>query len=144
VILPALTKGRAKAGKTMAGFQIGPPSFLVTGSDPAEFELAKDMAKQQIAFYAGNPSYRAVLALHGWADLADEVVKLTAENRFDLLGPAIDDEVLNAFAIVAEPGQVAEKMQARFGDIATQVTLPMPAEGRDTWPTVLAGLRSRS
>ncbi|HEY0497182.1 MAG TPA: TIGR03617 family F420-dependent LLM class oxidoreductase [Kutzneria sp.] len=142
VTLPALAKGRAKAGKTLAGFRIGPPSFLVTGSNPAEFELAKGLVKQQIAFYAGNPSYRPVLELHGWGDLADEALKLTMDGRFDLLGPAIDDQVLDAFAIVAEPGQVAERMKDRFGDIAAQVILPMPAEGQDFWPAVLSGLRS--
>ncbi|HTI21993.1 MAG TPA: TIGR03617 family F420-dependent LLM class oxidoreductase [Kutzneria sp.] len=144
VTLPALARGRAKAGKTMAGFRIGPPSFLVTGSTPAEFERAKDLVKQEIAFYAGNPSYRPVLEFHGWGELADEAVELAAAGRLDLLGPAIDDHVLAAFAVVAEPEQVADRLKARFGDIATQVVLPMPAAGHDTWPAVLAALRSWS
>jgi probable F420-dependent oxidoreductase len=144
VTLPALARGRARAGRTMAGFRIGPPAFLVTGSDQSEFERTKDLVKQEIAFYAGNPSYRPVLALHGWEELADDAAKLTAAGRLDLLGPAIDDQVLAAFAIVAEPDQVAARIKARYGDIATQIVLPMPAAGGDTWPAVLAALRSRS
>ncbi|MFC0542816.1 TIGR03617 family F420-dependent LLM class oxidoreductase [Kutzneria chonburiensis] len=141
VTLPALARGRARAGKTMAGFRIGPPSFLVTGADEASFQRSKDMVKQEIAFYAATASYRPVLELHGWDSLADEAVKLAADGRLDLLGPSIDDEMLAAFAIVAEPDHVADRIKARFGDIATQIIVPMPAEGHDTWSGVLAALR---
>jgi probable F420-dependent oxidoreductase len=141
VTLPALAVGRARAGKSMAGFRIGPPSFLVTGADEASFQRSKDMVKQEIAFYAATASYRPVLELHGWGALASDAVKLAAGGRLDLLGPSIDDEVLEAFAIVAEPDQVAGRIKARFGDIATQIIVPMPAEGHDTWSGVLAALR---
>ncbi|MEO6087687.1 MAG: TIGR03617 family F420-dependent LLM class oxidoreductase, partial [Umezawaea sp.] len=40
VTIPALQRGRAKAGKTMDGFEIIGPSFVVTGADEAEMDAA--------------------------------------------------------------------------------------------------------
>ncbi len=40
VTLPALARGRAKAGKSMEGFEIVGPSFVVTGNNDEEFEAA--------------------------------------------------------------------------------------------------------
>ncbi len=40
VTIPALERGRAKAGKSMEGFEIIGPSFVVTGSDEAELAAA--------------------------------------------------------------------------------------------------------
>ena len=40
VTLPALERGRAKAGKTMDGFDIVGPSFVVTGTDDSQMEQA--------------------------------------------------------------------------------------------------------
>src|SRR6188474_2485972 len=51
VTLPALARGRAKAGKTMEGFEIAGPSFVVTGNDEAELSAAEAGTRQQIAFY---------------------------------------------------------------------------------------------
>ena len=40
VTLPALARGRAKAGKTMEGFEIVGPSFVVTGNNEEEMSAA--------------------------------------------------------------------------------------------------------
>ncbi|MGZ4764738.1 MAG: TIGR03617 family F420-dependent LLM class oxidoreductase, partial [Ilumatobacteraceae bacterium] len=61
VTLPALQRGRAKAGKTMDGFEIVGPSFVVTGATAAEMATAADGTRQQIAFYGSTPAYRGVL-----------------------------------------------------------------------------------
>ena len=68
VTMPALERGRAKAGKTMDGFEIVGPSFVVTGNDEAEMAAAADGTRQQIAFYGSTPAYRggARPARLGW------------------------------------------------------------------------------
>ncbi|MFM8529361.1 MAG: TIGR03617 family F420-dependent LLM class oxidoreductase, partial [Ilumatobacteraceae bacterium] len=66
VTIPALERGRAKAGKTMDGFEIVGPSFVVTGTNEAELERAAAGTRQQIAFYGSTPAYRPVLDIHGW------------------------------------------------------------------------------
>src|SRR5262245_43213027 len=51
VTLPALERGRAKAGKTMETFEIVGPSFVVTGNDDEQLAAAASGTRQQIAFY---------------------------------------------------------------------------------------------
>ncbi len=61
VTIPALERGRAKAGKTMEGFEIIGPSFVVTGTTDEQMEAAAAGTRQQIAFYGSTPAYRRVL-----------------------------------------------------------------------------------
>ncbi len=61
VTLPALERGRAKAGKDLAGFEISWLGFVVTGTDEAETADAERAARMQLAFYASTPAYRPVL-----------------------------------------------------------------------------------
>src|SRR4051794_35631537 len=51
VTLPALARGREKAGKTLEGFDIAGPSFVVTGADEEQMAKAAAGTRQQIAFY---------------------------------------------------------------------------------------------
>ena len=73
VTIPALARGRAKVGKTMEGFEIVGPSFVVTGTTQEQLDAAAAGTRQQIAFYGSTPAYRPVLELHGWGGLQDEL-----------------------------------------------------------------------
>ncbi len=66
VTLPALTRGREKAGKPLEGLEISGPFFVVTGTTDEEMATADQATRQQIAFYGSTPAYRGVLDLHGW------------------------------------------------------------------------------
>jgi hypothetical protein len=58
------------------------------------------------------------------------------------MGTIIDDDVLHAFAVVAEPGAVAAELLRRYGDLMTRVTLYMPyAADPVVTAQVVAGLR---
>jgi probable F420-dependent oxidoreductase len=58
VTLPALGRGRAKAGKTMDGFEISGPAFIVARDSEEEIAAGAQFVKQQIAFYGSTPAYR--------------------------------------------------------------------------------------
>jgi alkanesulfonate monooxygenase SsuD/methylene tetrahydromethanopterin reductase-like flavin-dependent oxidoreductase (luciferase family) len=86
VTIPALERGRAKAGKTLEGFEIVGPSFVVTGNDDAELEAAAAGTRQQIAFYGSTPAYRNVLEIHGWGGLQDEFNALSKQGEWVEMG----------------------------------------------------------
>ncbi|MEV7969772.1 LLM class F420-dependent oxidoreductase [Sphaerisporangium sp. NPDC088356] len=142
VTLPALRRGRAKAGGSLDGFEISRPSLLVTGNDERELAAAVKAAKQQIAFYGSTPAYRQVLDLHGWGDLQDELNRMSKRGQWDEMSAAIDDEVLETFAVVGEPEQIADQLAKRYGDIATRVSFYAPDNsGQRRWAKVFAALR---
>ena len=143
VTLPALARGRAKAGKTMEGFEIVGPSFVVTGNDEAEMTRGRAGTRQQIAFYGSTPAYKGVLELHGWGGLQEELNALSKQGKWVEMGDLIDDEILNTFAVVGEPEQIAPELLRRYGDVdpADQLLRPVQ-DDPERWRQVLADLQA--
>jgi probable F420-dependent oxidoreductase len=143
VTLPALVRGRAKAGKSMDGFEIVGPSFVVTGTNDNEIISASAATRQQIAFYGSTPAYKGVLDLHGWGALGDELNALSKQGKWTEMGALIDDDILNTFAIVSEPERIAAQLTERFGDVIQRISFYAPyASDPDRWRAVLADLKA--
>ena len=117
VTIPAVERGLAKAGRDRSSFELACPVFVVTGDD--EEAMANSLAahRKQIAFYGSTPAYRPVLEMHGWGALQDELNILSKRGEWDAMGDRITDDILNEFAIVAEPNDVPKRVKARCGDI---------------------------
>ncbi len=143
VTIPAVERGRAKVGKTLDGFEIVGPSFVVGGLDEAELERAKAGTRQQIAFYGSTPAYRGVLELHGWGELQTELNGLSKQGKWVEMGSLIDDEMLDTFAVVGEPEQIAPELIRRYGDVIQRISFYTPyATAPDRWRPVIAALTS--
>jgi probable F420-dependent oxidoreductase len=143
VTLPALEKGRAKAGKTLEGFELSGPMFVVTGRDDTEMEAAATSVRGQIAFYGSTPAYRKVLQLHGWGDMQDELNRMSKDGRWDEMGDLIDDEMLAEFAVVAPLDEVAADLRDRWGDVLDRLSFYAPYESDDAqWDQVIADLKA--
>ena len=143
VTIPALARGREKAGKTMEGFEIVGPSFVVTGSNEREMELAASGTRQQIAFYGSTPAYRGVLDIHGWGGLQDELNTLSKQGKWVEMGNLITDEILNTFAVVGEPESVAPELHARYGDVIQRISFYAPYKSDpERWLPVIDALKS--
>ena len=143
VTIPALERGRAKAGKSMEGFEIMGPSFVVTGNNDEELEAAATATRQQIAFYGSTPAYRNVLEIHGWGGLQDELNTLSKQGEWAKMGTLIDDEILNTFAVVGEPESIAPELTTRYGDVIQRISFYAPyASDPDRWAAVMAALQA--
>jgi probable F420-dependent oxidoreductase len=143
VTMPALERGRAKAGKTMEGFEVAGPFFVVTGTTEEEMKAADSMVRSQIAFYGSTPAYEAVLELHGWGELHTVLNNQSKEGRWAEMAEQIDDEILATFAIVAEPDQVAPKLLERCGGVVTRLSFYMPgAVDAAKWAGVVEALQA--
>ena len=143
VTLPHLEQGRAKAGKTMEGFELTGPMFVVTGRDEAEMAAAATGVRGQIAFYGSTPAYRKVLDLHGWGDLQDDLNRMSKEGRWKEMGGLITDEILEQFAVVAPRDEVAGALKARWGDVLARMSFYAPYEAEPgQWDQVIADLRA--
>ncbi|MEO8267493.1 MAG: LLM class F420-dependent oxidoreductase [Ilumatobacteraceae bacterium] len=143
VTLPALARGRAKAGKSMEGFEIVGPSFVVTGNNAAETAAAEAGTRQQIAFYGSTPAYKGVLELHGWDGLHEELNALSKKGGWVEMGNLITDDILNTFAVVGEPEQIAPELLRRYGDVIQRISFYAPYKSDpDRWRGVLAALQA--
>ena len=102
------------------------PRLRGDGPGRAEHGGGRQGVRQQIAFYGSTPAYRPVLELHGWGDLQPELNTLSKRGEWVKMGELIDDDVLNAFAVVAPLDQVAAEVRNRFGDIVDRFSFYAP------------------
>ncbi|MFI5054043.1 MAG: LLM class F420-dependent oxidoreductase [Acidimicrobiia bacterium] len=126
VTLPALERGFARAGKTRSDFVVSLPVFVVTATTEQGWQAARTAAKQQIAFYGSTPGYRGVLELHGWGEVGVELNQLSRQGEWVAMGDLVTDEILDTFAVVAEPDDLASAMLARFGDVLDRIGFNAP------------------
>ncbi|HZJ27449.1 MAG TPA: LLM class F420-dependent oxidoreductase [Acidimicrobiia bacterium] len=143
VTMPALERGFARGGRRREDFEISAPIFVVTGATEEDLAAARSGAKQQIAFYGSTPAYRGVLELHGWGEMQTELNALSKQGEWVQMGELIDDEILETFAVVAEPEQLTAMMLARYGDVLDRLSFYAPYRSDpDRWSAVLASLRA--
>jgi probable F420-dependent oxidoreductase len=143
VTLPALQRGRARSADPGAAIKVYGAPMIVTGRTEAEQVAAAAAVRAQIAFYGSTPAYRPILELHGWGDLGTDLHALSRAGRWTDLPALIDDEVLNAFALVAPPERVVAEIDRRFGTVFDRITLSLPYPVDDALvDDIAAGLRA--
>jgi probable F420-dependent oxidoreductase len=121
VTLPAIERGLAKSGRKRAEFQLAFPAFVVTGANEKAWVDSRTAVCKQIAFYGSTPAYRGVLELHGWGELQGELNAMSKRGEWDAMGTRISDEILEQFAIVAQPHEVPGQLKRRYGDSIDRV-----------------------
>ena len=142
VTTPALMRGMTRSGRQRNDFQVSCPVFVVTAQDESELSAAAVATRKQIAFYGSTPAYRKVLELHGWGALQDELRSLSLKGDWDGMGALIDDEVLEAFAVVAPIDKLAAKIRDRCDGVIDRVMVGFPRSIPDeTVKAVLQELR---
>ena len=129
--LPALERGFAKAGKKREDFEISYPCFVVTGRDEQEMEQARTATRQQIAFYGSTPAYKPVLDSIGAGELQGELNTMSKQGRWQEMGALVTDDMLDAFAIVEEPANIARAFRARYGDVVDRTSAAYGGLPRD-------------
>jgi len=143
VTIPALRSAFVSAGRSRSDFQVAYPGFVVTGADEEAMRASAREIRQRIAFYGSTPAYRPVLDLHGWGDLQTELHTLSLQGRWADMGSLIDDEVLETFAVVAEPDRVAQAILARFAGLVDRFMLTVPRrDDLEAWAPVTESLNA--
>ena len=87
-LLPAIRKGGEATQRKRQDIRIVVNAFVVSN------EKERAYARQQLSFYASTPSYRRVLAVHGWQEVGQRLSGLAARKRLDEMPELIDDEML--------------------------------------------------
>ncbi|HTK65640.1 MAG TPA: TIGR03617 family F420-dependent LLM class oxidoreductase [Pseudonocardia sp.] len=123
VTAPAIDTARP-AGR--GDFRVQLPVFVVSATTDEAMAEAVLATRRQLAFYASTPAYLPVLELHGWGELHGRLNALSKAGRWDEMGELFTDELLHAFAVVGEPGAVADEIGRRFGGVVTDVGLYAP------------------
>ena len=138
-ILPVIKDGTQKAGRKRSDVAISVTAFVATTSEEMNF------ARAQVSFYASTPSYRPVMDLHSWNDVAEKLSAHAARGEWAEMPVLITDEMLGEFCLVTEENKLADELKKRYDGIADRLTLytPFALGERDGWWRKLAGELSR-
>jgi probable F420-dependent oxidoreductase len=139
VTVPAVEPGLASRGADRSAFQLSLPALVATGQSPEEQRAAEQAVRKQIAFYGSTPAYRPILELHGWGELQPRLHALSVRGEWDAMTGLVTDEVLDAFAVVGAPDEVAGRLLARFGGLVDRLQLTFLHETSEGLETRLLG-----
>ncbi|MHA7987432.1 TIGR03617 family F420-dependent LLM class oxidoreductase [Rathayibacter sp. CAU 1779] len=126
VLAPAIERGLAKAGRSRTDIEISGGGFLVSGGTEEAMAASRERARASVAFYGSTPTYKGVLETHGWGDLGEKLHELSVSrlpDKWERMTREIDDDVLRAFAVEAEPAHVAPALVEKNGRYADRIDL---------------------
>jgi probable F420-dependent oxidoreductase len=139
--IPAVERGLAESGRSLEKFSMSLSGLIACGKTEEQMDVAIRRVREQIGFYGSTAAYHPVLELHGWGDLGHQLTALSrsdADDRWTRMGDLIDDDVLAAFAIVAEPDRLGAAIAERYGDIADRFNFYAPYEhDADLWTSAI-------
>jgi probable F420-dependent oxidoreductase len=146
-VRPHIAAGAAKAGRSLVDVTLVSSVFLVTGPNEAAMEAMRRFAREQIAFYASTPTYRVVLAAHGWEDVGEQLSRLAAAKRWGEMGTLISDEMLDVYTVQAPLHQLGQAIRDRYNGVLDRVCgyLPYaPSPLDEVWREVAQTVASSS
>jgi probable F420-dependent oxidoreductase len=120
IAFPNLRKGFAKSGRPAIeweSFQISGGGFLCVAPDNDSLARAIEKMKERIAFYGSTRSYRASFELDGWADRAEQLHRLSVQQKWSEMPKLVSEEMVNAFAAVGTYRDIAAVMRKRFAGV---------------------------
>ncbi len=120
IAFPNLRKGFAKSGRPASeweNFQVSGGGFLCAAKDQDLLAHEVEKTKSTIAFYGSTRSYRSSFELDGWSDVAEELHKLSVQQRWREMPKLISEEMVHAFAAVGTYDEIASVMKKRFAGV---------------------------
>ena len=141
VMLPAVRRGAQKAGRDLAGFGIGVSPLVATAADEAGLVEKIADIRGRIAFYGSTPAYAAVFEAHGLGALAQDLNRLSREQRWPEMSALVDDAVLELFATVGLHREIVAKLKARYAPVATLIEFSIPVRNPDDEQTLATVVR---
>ena len=124
--LARIEAGRAKVGKTMAGFDVVPTVPIVVGDDPRA--LARQVAWYAALYVGGMGSreqnfYNQLAVRMGFDEAAARVQDLYLDRQYDAAADAVPFEFIDATSLLGTRERIAEKVAAMAASGVTTLTL---------------------
>jgi probable F420-dependent oxidoreductase len=120
IAFPNLKKGFAKSGRPAGEwdrFEISGGGFICTAPDRDALARAVEKTKSTIAFYGSTRSYRSSFELDGWSRQAEELHRLSIQQKWTEMPKLVNEEMVHAFAAVGTHDEIASVMKKRFAGI---------------------------
>ncbi|MGH2349039.1 MAG: TIGR03617 family F420-dependent LLM class oxidoreductase [bacterium] len=144
VVRPAIDTGRRRGHRPDAPFSIAASVFVVTGPDGPAMSASRERVRQSIAFYASTPSYRGLLAHHGWEDTGAELSALAARGQWAAMPQLVSDDMLETIAVVGTIDEIGTRIVERYRGLADRLGLyePFAPGAQPQWQNLIAAAKT--
>jgi probable F420-dependent oxidoreductase len=140
-----LETGLQKSGRQRTEIEVSTTVFVAPTDDPGKAKAYEAGARQQISFYASTPSYRVVMELHGWSNIAERLSQLAARGQWAEMPDLITDEMMAEFVVSGTWAELPAKIKAKYaGGLLDRISyyLPfVPGENDAGWRATLTGFK---
>ncbi len=120
-VLPELGAGAARSGRTVDDLEVIVPAFLCVGDTEEERHAWREMARIQIAFYGSTPNYAFIFEQLDREGTTEQIRERQREGDIPGMAAVIDDDLLEQFTTTGTWDDMADKIEAKYGGIATRV-----------------------
>jgi probable F420-dependent oxidoreductase len=136
VLRPAIAAGADLAQRVDTEINLSATVFVVTEPEDELF------VRSQLSFYASTPSYRPVMALHGWEDTAERLSGFAARGKWEEMPSLISDDMLATFAVISDRDHLTQSLVTRYDGLVDRVSLYkpyVPGERDEFWQVLVDG-----
>ncbi len=140
-VRPAVQRGAARAGKTMADVEICLKPLIGSAPDEATLATVAETVRARAAFYLSTPAYRRAWQIHDWGDQADKAAALSKAQRWEELALVVDDEMLHTVATLGTYDTIGKQLHDRYGAIIDRIEFSIPVNNPDDHARLTSILR---
>jgi probable F420-dependent oxidoreductase len=126
VMLPAAQKGASKTGRHFSRFEIAAMPLVATAPDKKALEARVRDVRARVAFYASTPTYLIAFESQGYGEVARTLQAYSRAQRWEEMPQFISDEMLDHYAVIGTHDEIAQKLNDRFGKVASHLEFAIP------------------
>ena len=144
VVRPAIDGGAKSRGMSVDDLSLHASVFAILGDTPAERQESEKTVRNQVAFYASTPSYRALLRYHGLEEVGKNLSQLMRKGEMAAMPALVPDALMDAVTVTATRAELPALLRERYGGLLQRVALYYPVPAGDpvaTWAGFTAEFR---
>jgi probable F420-dependent oxidoreductase len=138
-VLPNIETGLRKAGRRREDFTIFTSIFAAVGRNDEQIHKAREMLRNQIAFYGSTRSYQPVLDVHGWGDLCARLGEKAAKGKWDEMAREVSDDMMEVYTVTGTFDNIAARIKQRYHGLLDRFAFYIPARSEDAeqWQQII-------
>ncbi|MGH9028830.1 MAG: LLM class flavin-dependent oxidoreductase, partial [Acidimicrobiales bacterium] len=120
-VLPELSAGAERSGRSREDLQVIVPCFTAVGDDAAEQARWRELARVQIAFYGSTPNYAFVFEQIGHEGTTERIRERQKAGDLKRMAAVVTDDILEHFVVTARWDELARKLVDRYTGVADRI-----------------------
>ena len=140
LLLPGVAEGAARVGRDPSSVQLAVPVFTIVGDTEEERAPWRSMARSQIAFYGSTRNYGFQFDIHGFEGTSSRLNERLKVGDIAGMNALITDEMLDHFAVEASWNELADRLIARYSNVASRLILYFAGAMRTREPSLFERL----